>query len=135
MHRNSSVQTPIKGCGKPIRRPQATEANLSDYNGNSFRPVPKRYDMRTLQIVGAILIAAGLFVLIKAPTYSSDKSVLKIGDVEAKVSQEHAIPPWAGGAGVVAGVILIGVGGSKPEALTGRGRGVLMCDSEHTERG
>jgi hypothetical protein len=71
-------------------------------------------DMRVLQILGAILILGGLFVLIKSPSYSSDKSVLKIGDVEAKVSQEHAIPPWVGGAGVVAGVILIVVGARKP---------------------
>jgi hypothetical protein len=70
--------------------------------------------MRILQIVGALLIAAGLFVLIKAPTYSSEKSVFKIGDVEAKVSQEHAIPPWAGGAAVAVGVVLIVVGARKP---------------------
>jgi hypothetical protein len=70
--------------------------------------------MRALQILGAILILGGLFVLLKSPSYSSDKSVLKIGDVEAKVSQQHAIPPWAGGAGVVAGVILIVVGARKP---------------------
>jgi hypothetical protein len=67
-----------------------------------------------LQIVGALLIAAGLFVLIKTPTYSSEKSVLKIGDLEAKVSQEHAIPPWAGGAAVAVGVVLIVVGARKP---------------------
>jgi hypothetical protein len=70
--------------------------------------------MRTLQIVGAILIAAGLFVLIKAPTYSSDKSVLKIGDVEARVAQEHAIPPWVGGVALAAGVAVIVVGARKP---------------------
>lgn len=69
--------------------------------------------MRVVQIVGALLIAGGLFVLIKAPTYSSDKSVFKIGDVEAKVSQEHAIPPWAGGVAVAAGVVLIVVGARK----------------------
>ncbi len=69
--------------------------------------------MRILQIVGALLIAGGLFVLIKSPSYSSDKSVLKIGDVEAKVSQEHAIPPWAGGAALAAGVVLIVVGARK----------------------
>jgi hypothetical protein len=55
-----------------------------------------------------------LFVLIKSPSYSSQRSVLKIGDVEAKVSQEHAIPPWAGGAAVVVGVVLIVVGARKP---------------------
>ncbi|MGC1523676.1 MAG: hypothetical protein WA803_19200 [Steroidobacteraceae bacterium] len=70
--------------------------------------------MRVLQIVGALLIAGGLFVLIKSPTYSSEKSVFKIGDVEAKVSQEHAIPPWAGGAAVAVGVVLIVVGARKP---------------------
>jgi hypothetical protein len=69
--------------------------------------------MRVVQIVGALLIAGGLFVLIKAPTYSSDKSVFKIGDVEAKVSQEHAIPPWAGGITLAVGVVLIVVGARK----------------------
>jgi hypothetical protein len=70
--------------------------------------------MRILQVVGAILIAGGLFVLIKSPSYSSDKSLFKIGDVEAKVAQEHAIPPWVGGAALAAGVVLIVVGARKP---------------------
>jgi hypothetical protein len=69
--------------------------------------------MRVLQIVGALLIAGGLFILIKAPSYSSEKSVFKIGDVEAKVAQERAIPPWAGGAALAAGVVLIVVGARK----------------------
>jgi hypothetical protein len=70
--------------------------------------------MRVLQVLGAILILGGLFVLVKSPSYSSEKSVLKIGDVEAKVSQQHAIPPWAGGAAVVIGVVLVVVGARKP---------------------
>jgi hypothetical protein len=70
--------------------------------------------MRILQILGAILIAAGLFVLIKSPSYSSDKSLVKIGSVEAKVSQEHAVPAWAGGAAIAAGIVLIVVGARKP---------------------
>jgi hypothetical protein len=70
--------------------------------------------MRVLQVLGAILILGGLYVLISSPSYSSEKSLLKIGDVEAKVSQEHAIPPWVGGAGIAVGVILIVVGARKP---------------------
>jgi hypothetical protein len=70
--------------------------------------------MRVLQIVGIILIAGGLFILIKAPSYSSEKSVLKIGDVEARVEQQHAIPPWIGGTALAAGVILIVAGARKP---------------------
>ncbi len=69
--------------------------------------------MRVLQILGAILIAGGLFILIKSPSYSSEKSVLKIGDVEAKVTQQRVIPPWTGGASLAAGVILIVVGARK----------------------
>lgn len=70
--------------------------------------------MRVLQIVGAILILGGLFVLINGASYSSDKSLFKIGGVEAKVSQEHAIPPWVGAAALAAGVVLIVVGFRKP---------------------
>jgi hypothetical protein len=66
--------------------------------------------MRILQVLGVILIAGGLFVLIKGASYSSEKSVFKIGDVEARVAQEHSIPPWAGGASLVAGVILLVAG-------------------------
>jgi drug/metabolite transporter (DMT)-like permease len=69
--------------------------------------------MRILQVLGVILIAGGLFILIKGPSYSSDKSLFKIGDVEAKVSQDHVIPPWAGGAALVAGVVLIVAGARK----------------------
>jgi hypothetical protein len=68
-----------------------------------------------LQIVGAILIAGGLFVFIKSPSYTSEKSMIKIGDVEAKVSQEHPVPPWVGGAALAAGVILLVAGARKPQ--------------------
>jgi drug/metabolite transporter (DMT)-like permease len=66
--------------------------------------------MRALQILGAILILGGLFVLVRSPSYSSEKSLLKVGDVEAKIAQQHAIPPWAGGGAVVAGLVLIVIG-------------------------
>jgi drug/metabolite transporter (DMT)-like permease len=69
--------------------------------------------MRVVQILGAILIAGGLFILVKSPSYSSEKSLLKIGDVEATVSQQRAISPWAGGAALAAGVILIVAGTRK----------------------
>jgi hypothetical protein len=97
------------GAGKNARELCPTGATLP-----AQAHLRRGFYMRALQILGATLILGGLFVLIKSPSYSSDKSVLKIGDVEAKVSQEHAIPPWLGGAGVVAGVILIVVGARKP---------------------
>ncbi len=66
--------------------------------------------MRVLQVLGVILIAGGLFVLIKAPSYSSEKSLFKVGDVEAKVAQDRAVPAWVGGAALAAGVVLIVAG-------------------------
>jgi hypothetical protein len=72
--------------------------------------------MRILvQIIGAILIAGGLFVFIKSPTYTSEKSMIKIGDVEAKVSQQQPVPPWVGGAALAAGVILLVAGARRPQ--------------------
>ncbi|HEX3846039.1 MAG TPA: hypothetical protein VHV81_01550 [Steroidobacteraceae bacterium] len=66
--------------------------------------------MRAVQIIGALLIAGGLFILIRSPSYTSEKSVFKVGDVEAKVSQDHAIPAWVGGVALAGGLVLIVVG-------------------------
>jgi hypothetical protein len=66
--------------------------------------------MRALQIVGAILIAGGLYILIKSPTYSSDKSLFKVGQVEAKLQQDHEVPSWVGGVALAAGLVLVVAG-------------------------
>jgi hypothetical protein len=66
--------------------------------------------MRIVQVVGVLLIAGGLYVLLKSPTYSSDKSLFKVGQVEARVREDHEIPPWVGGAAVAAGLVLVVVG-------------------------
>jgi hypothetical protein len=66
--------------------------------------------MRALVILGAVLVAGGLYVLIRSPSYSQDKSLFKVGSVEAKVTEEHAIPPWAGGVALGVGVVLVVLG-------------------------
>jgi drug/metabolite transporter (DMT)-like permease len=63
--------------------------------------------MRAVQIIGVLLILGGIFIFVKSPTYSSDKSVFKVGPVEAKVQQEHEIPTWVGGVALAAGVVLV----------------------------
>jgi len=63
--------------------------------------------MRALRISGAILIAAGLFVLIKPPSYSHEESVLKVGDIEAKLQEQRTNPSWVGGALLGAGCVLV----------------------------
>jgi hypothetical protein len=66
--------------------------------------------MRALQISGPVLIAIGLWIIIRPPSYSREESVFKLGDLEAKVQQEHHIPEWLGGMALGAGVVLLVVG-------------------------
>ena len=72
--------------------------------------------MKGLQIIGALLIAAGLYVLIQGASYPSDKSLFKVGGVEAKIEEHHAVPPWVGGVGIAAGVLLVVIGFNKRSA-------------------
>jgi len=66
--------------------------------------------MRIIQVLGVLLIAGGLYVLLKSPTYSSEKSFFKVGQVEARVREDHEIPPWVGGTAVAAGLVLVVAG-------------------------
>ena len=69
--------------------------------------------MRSLTIAGVILIAVGLFVILKPPSYSREESVLKFGDLEAKVQQQRTVPGWAGGVLLGAGCVLVVFGARK----------------------
>ena len=63
--------------------------------------------MRALQIPGLVLIVIGLWLIIRPPSYSHDETVLKFGDVEAKMQQQRSIPGWVGGVALGAGVVLV----------------------------
>ena len=66
--------------------------------------------MRALQISGAALIVIGLWLMIRPPSYSREESVFKVGDIEAKMRQEHPVPGWVGGLALGAGLVLVVVG-------------------------
>jgi drug/metabolite transporter (DMT)-like permease len=66
--------------------------------------------MRGLQITGAVLIVIGLWMIVRPPSYSSEQSVFKLGDIEAKMRQEHRVPGWVGGLALGAGVVLCAAG-------------------------
>ena len=68
--------------------------------------------MRPLSLVGLVLVAAGAFVLLRGLSFTSQKSVLKVGDFQASVEEHRAVPAWVGGVLVAAGLLLI-VGGSR----------------------
>lgn len=66
--------------------------------------------MKASLIAGLVLIAAGLFLILRPVHYSSQQSVVKLGDFQATVQQEKALPGWVGGAVLGAGVVLLGAG-------------------------
>ena len=66
--------------------------------------------MRPSLIAGLILIAAGIFLILRPLHYSSDRSVVKLGSFQAKVEEDRTLPPWAGGIVLGAGVVLLGAG-------------------------
>jgi drug/metabolite transporter (DMT)-like permease len=63
--------------------------------------------MKPSAIVGILLIIAGAFVLIRGLSYTSQRSVLKVGDLKASVEEKHAIPAWVGGLAIVGGLALV----------------------------
>jgi hypothetical protein len=63
--------------------------------------------MRPLLIIGILLAALGSFAIFRGINYSREESVLKVGDLEAKVRREHAVPEWIGGVALGAGIVLV----------------------------
>ena len=72
--------------------------------------------MKALLIAGLVVAALGAFVLVRGISYPSHRSVMRIGDLQATVQQDRAVPVWAGIAAVAAGALMIGAGwrGRKP---------------------
>jgi uncharacterized membrane protein len=66
--------------------------------------------MRPLTVVGILLLILGAFVLIRGVSYKSKDEVLRVGDLKASVEQRRAVPTWAGGVAIVAGIVLIAAG-------------------------
>lgn len=72
--------------------------------------VSKGASQRTLQISGLVLIVVGLWIIIRPPSYSHDETVLRFGDIEAKMQQQRSVPEWAGGLALGAGIVTVLVG-------------------------
>ena len=66
--------------------------------------------MRPQALVGVVLLVLGAFVLFRGVSYPSKEEVLKVGDVKASVESKKAVPAWAGGVAIVAGIVLLASG-------------------------
>jgi len=66
--------------------------------------------MKPMVILGALIVAAGLYVLVSGASFTKDSTVLKAGPLEAHMEKKEPIPPWAGGVAVVVGIGFIALG-------------------------
>jgi uncharacterized membrane protein (DUF441 family) len=66
--------------------------------------------MRPQALIGIVLVILGAFIVFRGVSYKSKDEVFKVGDLKASVTEKHAVPTWAGGIAIVAGVVLLAAG-------------------------
>jgi len=69
--------------------------------------------MRLSLIAGVLLIIAGAFVLYNGGSFSTQKEVLKLGDLKVTAEEQHPVAPWVAGVAIVAGLALVVTGARK----------------------
>jgi hypothetical protein len=69
--------------------------------------------MRPLSLVGLALVALGGFILLRGLSFTSQKSVLKVGDFQASVEEHRTVPPWVGAVAVAGGLVLLVAAGRR----------------------
>jgi hypothetical protein len=66
--------------------------------------------MRPQALIGIVLLVLGAFIVFRGMSYSDRDEVLKVGDMKASVESKKAVPTWAGGIAIVAGIALLATG-------------------------
>jgi hypothetical protein len=68
--------------------------------------------MRPLTLAGLVLLVLGGFVLLRGLRYTSQKSVIKVGDFQATMEEHRTVPTWIGAVALAGGIMLL-VAGSR----------------------
>ena len=66
--------------------------------------------MKPLSIAGMVLAALGAFILLKGLSYGSQRSVMRVGDLQVSAESQRVVPTWVGWIAIVGGAALIGAG-------------------------
>jgi hypothetical protein len=69
--------------------------------------------MRPLAVAGLLLLVFGAYVLLRGLSFTSQKSMLKVGDFQASVEERREVPAWAGALAVAGGIVLLVAGGRR----------------------
>ena len=72
--------------------------------------------MKWQTIAGIVLAGLGVFIVLRGISYGSGRTTMRVGDFQASVEEQRAIPTWAGAVAIVGGLLLVG-------ASVGRRRG------------
>ena len=64
--------------------------------------------MKPRAIAGIVLIVLGAFIVFRGLSYGSQRSVMKVGDLQVSAEERRTIPTWVGGVAIVGGVLLVG---------------------------
>jgi uncharacterized membrane protein len=63
--------------------------------------------MKPLTIAGIVLAVLGAIILLRGLSYGSQKSVMRMGDVQVSAEERQMVPTWVGGVAVAGGLLLI----------------------------
>jgi len=66
--------------------------------------------MRPQLLLGIIIAGLGAFIVLRGFNYGSQRSVVRVGDFQASVQEQRAVPTWVGGVAIVGGLLLVGAG-------------------------
>ncbi len=66
--------------------------------------------VRMSTIVGIVLIAVGAFLFYRGGSFTTNREVLKVGDLKVTAQERQPIEPWVAGAAVVGGLVLVASG-------------------------
>lgn len=67
--------------------------------------------MKPQVIAGIVLVVLGALVLFTGGlSFGSQRSVMRVGDVEVSAEEQRVIPAWVGGVAIVGGLLLVGTG-------------------------
>lgn len=67
--------------------------------------------MKPTVIVGIILAVLGAAIILTGGLdFSSQRSMMRVGDLQVSAEAHRVMPPWVGGVAVVGGLLLVGAG-------------------------
>ena len=66
--------------------------------------------MRPQVLLGVLLLAVGAVIVLHGLTAGTQRSVIRVGDVQTSVETQRSVPTWVGGFAIVGGALLVGAG-------------------------